>query len=114
MIFGSIVELGGEILHKPRYVMRLFAPLLGFIGCILAFVDASHFANGFGPDYFKLGLGHHSWLWWHCGQIGFGFIMAAFLTELTHHFLARRTLRPKGDKSIFASRSSRIALVVSL
>src|SRR2546429_53320 len=33
--------------------MHLLALCLGFIGSIFAFIDASHFASGFGADYFK-------------------------------------------------------------
>jgi len=89
--------------------MRLIALCLGFIGSIFAFGDASHFASGFGPNYFKLGLGHHSWLWWYCGQIGFGFIIAAFIVELGHYFTERHTTNTIGTPSGF----QRLGIVMS-
>jgi len=69
--------------------MRVAALCFGFVGAFLAFIDAGHFAAGFTPDGVRLGLGHHSWLWWHIGQIGFALITVAFFVELVQHWRSR-------------------------
>jgi len=69
--------------------MRVVSLSFGFVGALLAFIDAGHFATGFTADGVRLGIGHHSWLWWHLGQIGFGLITIAFLLELLQHRRSR-------------------------
>jgi hypothetical protein len=77
--------------------MRVTSLVLGFFGALLACIDASHFAAGFTPEGVRLGLGHHSWIWWHLGFIGFVLITAAFLLELLQHFRSRK--QPRGRKA---------------
>jgi hypothetical protein len=57
------------------------AVAFGFVGAVFGYIDSRHVASGFSPDGVRLGLGHHGWLWWHYGEIGFALIAAAFLLE---------------------------------
>jgi len=86
---------------KALAEMRLFSLCLGFVGAFLAFIDAGHFASGFTPDGVQIGLGQHSWWWWHLGQMGFALITLAFSLELFQHCLRRGRER---NKSGFLSR----------
>src|SRR5437016_3450968 len=63
----------------------------GFVGAFLAFLHSQHTASGFTETGVRLGLGHHGWLWRHCGTIGFALIAVAFALEIAAWFVRHRT-----------------------
>jgi len=67
-------------MHRKITIIAIF---LGFVGACFAFADAWRTADQFDEAGVRLGYGvaHSTWLWRHCGVIGFSLIALAFLLE---------------------------------
>jgi hypothetical protein len=68
-------------MHKKLTILALS---LGFVGALLAFLDAHRTASRFSEAGVSLGFGpeYSTWFWRSCGRLGMGLIGAAFLLEL--------------------------------
>ena len=72
-----------------RKKITIAAIISGFFGACFAFADAWRTANQFDEAGVRLGYGatHSTWLWRHCGVIGFALIALAFFLEFIAAFL---------------------------